>query len=355
MEITQLQMTFTSACAQASSVKALDEVRVDFLGKKGLLTEAMKALGAMNPEERKAYGQKLNTLRATIEADLSAQKEKFQERELSQRLVTEAVDITLPVDGAHEGKLHPFSQGMHEALHIFSGMGFEVVEGPDIETDYNNFTALNIPESHPARQMQDTFYLNGCDEKGLPLVLRTQTSPVQIRTMTGKAPPFKIVVPGRTYRSDSDATHTPNFHQIEGLYVDKGIHMGHLKATLYDFFRHFFAVENLTIRFRPSYFPFTEPSAEMDVNCTRDKGIVRLGVGTDWLEVLGCGMVHPHVLRQCGVDPDEYQGFAFGMGVERITMLKYGMSDLRAFFDGDSRWSDHYGFSASRSFHWAKW
>lgn len=355
MDAAHIRKKFEAELAVTNSLDALEDLRVSFLGKKGFMTEAMKELGAMSPDERKTAGQELNKLRAEIEEALQKNRKTFQAQEMERRLASETVDITLPANEPIKGKLHPFSQGIHEALSIFSKMGFEVVEGPDIETDYHNFSALNIPDSHPARQMQDTFYLNGTDDTGMPLVLRTQTSPVQIRTMTKGKPPFKIVVPGRTYRSDSDATHTPNFHQIEGLYIDKNINMGHLKATLYEFFRQFFDTENLKIRFRPSYFPFTEPSAEMDVNCTRDKDIMRLGVGDDWMEVLGCGMVHPNVLKQCGVNPDEYQGFAFGMGVERITMLKYGMSDLRAFFEGDARWSDHYGFSSAQAFHFVKW
>lgn len=355
MEVVHIRKQFHAELSAVASLGDLDVLRVSFLGKKGHVTGAMKILGSLCPDERRTYGQELNVLRQEIETSLQIQRDSLQEKALAQRLSQEAVDVTLPVKESAKGRLHPFSQGMHETISIFSQMGFQVVEGPEIETDYNNFSALNMPESHPARQMQDTFYLNGLDDSGLPLVLRTQTSPVQIRTMTKGKPPFKIVVPGRTYRSDSDATHTPNFHQIEGLYIDKGIHMGHLKATLYAFFRQFFQTENLKVRFRPSYFPFTEPSAEMDVNCTRDKESMRLGEGNDWMEVLGCGMVHPHVLTQCGVDPEEYQGFAFGMGIERITMLKYGISDLRGFFEGDARWSDHYGVSSAQAFHFVKW
>ncbi len=355
MEVLHIRKQFQTELAAVCSLQDLDALRVSFLGKKGHVTGAMKLLGSMSPDERRTHGQELNTVRQEIEAALASHRDSLQADALAQRLSQEKVDVTLPTQDIPQGRLHPFSQGMHETISIFNQMGFDVVEGPEIETDYNNFSALNMPESHPARQMQDTFYLNGLDESGLPLVLRTQTSPVQIRTMTKGEPPFKIVVPGRTYRSDSDATHTPNFHQIEGLYIDKGIHMGHLKATLYEFFRQFFQTENLKVRFRPSYFPFTEPSAEMDVNCTRDKDIMRLGEGDDWMEVLGCGMVHPNVLEQCGVDPEEYQGFAFGMGIERITMLKYGISDLRSFYEGDARWSDHYGVSSAHAFHFVKW
>ncbi|MEE8499888.1 MAG: phenylalanine--tRNA ligase subunit alpha, partial [Kiloniellales bacterium] len=292
---------------------------------------------------RKAAGQALNRLKAGVAEALEARRAELAEAELEARLAEERIDVTLPVRPDRLGRIHPISQTMEELVAIFGEMGFTVAEGPDIEDDFHNFTALNIPPEHPARQEHDTFYLPALAGGGR-MVLRTHTSPVQIRTMQRTQPPIRIIVPGRTFRADSDATHAPMFHQVEGLVVDQTAHMGHLKGTLIEFCRAFFGVADLPVRFRPSYFPFTEPSAEVDIGCTRAGGQLKIGHGEDWLEILGCGMVHPKVLDNCGIDPTRYQGFAFGMGIERIAMLKYGIPDLRSFFDSDLRWLRHYGF-----------
>lgn len=326
----------------ADSVQTLEDLRVAVLGKKGRITDMMKGLGQMAPEERKAAGQALNALKGEVADALEAKKTALGDAELDQRLMTEKIDVTLSPAPETKGTIHPISQTIDEITAIFGEMGFTVAEGPDIEDDWHNFTALNIPLDHPARQEHDTFYLPG--EAGERKVLRTHTSPVQIRTMTDGEPPIRIIVPGRTYRSDYDATHSPMFHQVEGLVIDKTSHMGHLKGCLIEFCRAFFEVDDLPVRFRPSYFPFTEPSAEVDIGCTREGGEFRIGHGDDWLEILGSGMVNPNVLSNCGIDPNEYQGFAFGMGVERVAMLKYGIPDLRTFFESDLRWLRHYGF-----------
>jgi phenylalanyl-tRNA synthetase alpha chain len=329
----------------AATLEALEAARIDALGKKGRLTALMKELGALAPDERKARAQGLNALKDRVQAALDARRTVLEAAALEARLKAETVDVTLPVRPRAEGRIHPVSQVIDEITEIFAAMGFAVAEGPDIEDDFHNFTALNIPPDHPARQMHDTFYL---PEKadGSRLLLRTHTSPVQIRTMRSAAPPHRIVVPGRTYRFDSDQTHTPMFHQIEGLVIDRigAAHMGHLKGVLAEFCKAFFEVDSVTMRFRPSYFPFTEPSAEVDIRCSRKGGEIRIGEGDDWLEILGCGMVNEAVLRHCGLDPAEWQGFAWGMGIDRIAMLKYGAPDLRAFFDADLRWLRHYGF-----------
>ena len=326
----------------ADTVKALEDIRVAVLGKKGRITDMMKGLGQMEPDERKAAGQALNALKGEVADALEAKKTSLADAELDQRLMTEKIDVTLSPVPEGKGTIHPISQTIDEITSIFGEMGFTVAEGPDIEDDWHNFTALNIPLDHPARQEHDTFYLPG--EDGERKVLRTHTSPVQIRTMTDGEPPIRIIVPGRTYRSDYDATHSPMFHQVEGLVIDKTSHMGHLKGCLIEFCRAFFEVDDLPVRFRPSYFPFTEPSAEVDIGCTREGGEFRIGHGDDWLEILGSGMINPNVLSNCGIDPNEYQGFAFGMGVERVAMLKYGIPDLRTFFESDLRWLRHYGF-----------
>ena len=326
----------------ADSVDALEDIRVSVLGKKGRITDMMKGLGQMDPDARKAAGQALNALKDEIAGALETKKTQLADADLDRRLMTEKIDVTLPPAPEVQGTIHPISQTIDEITEIFGEMGFTVAEGPDIEDDWHNFTARNIPADHPARQEHDTFYLPG--EHGERKVLRTHTSPVQIRTMTAEKPPIRIIVPGRTYRSDYDATHSPMFHQVEGLVIDKTSHMGHLKGCLIEFCRAFFEVDDLPVRFRPSYFPFTEPSAEVDIGCTRDGGEFRIGHGGDWLEILGSGMVNPNVLSNCGIDPAEYQGFAFGMGVERLAMLKYGIPDLRTFFDSDLRWLRHYGF-----------
>lgn len=329
--------------ASASNLEALEAVRVKALGKKGALTEEMKKLGGMAPEERKAFGAKINEIKASLEAALAERKAVLENSAIDARLASEKIDITLACRPETEGRIHPISQTIDEVTAIFAEMGFAVAEGPDIEDDFHNFTALNFPPDHPARQMHDTFFF-GEHAPGERLLLRTHTSPVQVRTMLKQKPPIRVIIPGRTFRCDSDMTHTPMFHQVEGLLIDESTHFGHLKGCLIDFVRAFFEVDDVPVRFRPSFFPFTEPSAEVDIGCSREGGELRIGRGAGWLEILGCGMVHPNVLRNCGVDPDKYQGFAFGMGVERLAMLKYGIPDLRTFFEGDVRWLRHYGF-----------
>ena len=342
-ELEQLQTDLLAQVEQAASLADLDAVRVSVLGKKGLITEKMKTLGSMAPEERKAAGQQFNTIKNAVSEAIEAKKEALEESEINARLAQEAVDITLPVRPEHQGRVHPLYQTYDEVIAIFGQMGFELAEGPDIEDDFHNFTALNTPKDHPARQMQDTFYLQG-EENGERFIVRTQTSAVQIRTMEVQKPPIRIIVPGRTYRCDYDATHTPMFHQVEGLIVDKTTNMAHLKGCLSEFVKTFFELDDVPVRFRPSFFPFTEPSAEMDIGCSRANGEMKIGAGNDWLEILGCGMVHPNVLKACGIDPDEYQGFAFGMGLDRLAMLKYAIPDLRQYFESDLRWIRHYGF-----------
>ncbi|GJD30313.1 Phenylalanine--tRNA ligase alpha subunit [Methylobacterium adhaesivum] len=344
-DLDTLEGDLLAQVAAASDEAALDGVRVAALGKKGSVSELLKTLGAMTPDERKVRGPLINGLRDRVQGALGARREALAEAALSARLSAERIDVTLPVREAPEvrGRIHPISQVMDEIAAIFAAMGFSVAEGPDIETDDYNFTALNFPPGHPAREMHDTFFL-APDRNGQRKVLRTHTSPVQIRTMRSKAPPIRVICPGRTYRHDSDQTHTPMFHQVEGLVIDKTANIANLKWVLEEFCRTFFEVEAVKMRFRPSFFPFTEPSAEVDIQCSRKGGEIRFGEGTDWLEILGCGMVHPNVLRNCGLDPDSVQGFAFGMGIDRIAMLKYGMPDLRPFFEADARWLDHYGF-----------
>jgi phenylalanyl-tRNA synthetase alpha chain len=332
----------------ATSSDELEQVRVGALGRSGSITTALKTIGTLPVEERKAAGAGLNAMRSEIEAALTARKTALEQACVGAWLPAERLDLTLPNrpgnDPAAEGRIHPVSQVMEEIAQIFADMGFTVAEGPDIEDDFHNFTALNIPPEHPARQMHDTFYFAPQKEGEAPKLLRTHTSPVQIRTMRAGPPPYRVVIPGRTFRSDSDLTHTPMFHQIEGLVIDRDIHMGHLKGVLEDFCKAFFEVERVRMRFRPSHFPFTEPSAEVDIGCSRQGGELRIGEGEDWLEILGCGMVHPKVLQYCNVDPEQWQGFAWGMGIDRIAMLKYGAPDLRAFFESDLRWLRHYGF-----------
>ena len=331
------------AVAAADGLDTLEEIRVSALGRKGKITEMMKGLGALDPDQRREAGQALNLLKDEVANAIDAAKTTIGDAALDARLLAERIDVSLPPRPMSKGSIHPITQTIDELTAIFCEMGFTVAEGPHIESDFYNFSALNIPPEHPARQEQDTFYLPP-DESGTPRVLRTHTSPVQIRTMEKQTPPIRIIVPGRTFRSDHDATHSPMFHQVEGLVIDKTSHMGHLKGCLIDFCRTFFGVDDLPVRFRPSYFPFTEPSAEVDIGCTRAGGEFRIGKGDDWLEILGSGMVHPRVLENCGIDPNEYQGFAFGMGIERIAMLKYGIPDLRPFYDSDIRWMRHYGF-----------
>jgi phenylalanyl-tRNA synthetase alpha chain len=357
-DIATLKDELLGAIDGAANQAELEAARVAALGKKGRVTLLMKGLGGMSNEERQVAGPAFNALKVDIAAAIEARKSALEAAELEARLITERLDVTLTPRPEAAGAIHPVSQVIDEITAIFGDMGFQVAEGPDIEDDFHNFTALNIPPEHPARQMHDTFYLETPkkgpygeeleeEEGGIqPMMLRTHTSPVQIRTMTAEPPPHRIIIPGRTFRSDSDMTHTPMFHQVEGLVIDRDIHMGHLKGCLEEFARAFFEIDNLKLRFRPSHFPFTEPSAEVDIGCDRSGGKMVIGEGDDWLEILGSGMVHPNVLRHCGLDPDEWQGFAFGMGIDRIAMLKYGIPDLRAFFDSDLRWLRHYGFSA---------
>jgi phenylalanyl-tRNA synthetase alpha chain len=307
----------------------------------------MKTLGGMSPEERKTAGAELNVLKDEIAALIEKQASQLKAQEMDARLAAETLDVTLTTRPERKGSIHPISQAIDEMVSIFADMGFSIAEGPDLEDDFHNFTALNFPLGHPAREMHDTFYLPNDERQegeAQKKLLRTHTSTVQIRHMLKNKPPIKIICFGRVYRSDYDMTHTPVFHQMEGLVIDKSTHMGHLKGCLMDFVRSYFEIDDLPARFRPSFFPFTEPSAEMDIGCTRKEGGLQVGEGDSWLEVLGCGMVHPNVIRNCGLDPEEYQGFAFGMGIERLAMLKYGIPDLRTFFEADTRWLSHYGF-----------
>ena len=340
MTIETLQSELLAAIATAETLDALEAVRISALGKAGSVSALLKTLGQMSPEQRQVEGPRINGLREAVSAALADHKAALEAAALDAKLATERFDMTLPAPETPRGSVHPVSQVLDELSEIFADMGFAVASGPEIEDDWHNFTALNIPESHPARAMHDTFYFP--DGK----LLRTHTSPVQIRTMTSQVPPIRIIAPGRVYRSDSDATHTPMFHQIEGLVIDKGIHLGHLKWTLETFLRAFFERDDVTLRLRPSYFPFTEPSVEVDVGYTLINGKRVIGGSEGWMEVLGSGMVHRRVIEACGLDPDVWQGFAFGTGIDRLAMLKYGMDDLRPFFDGDLRWLRHYGFGA---------
>ena len=357
-DLSELQADLAARIAAAADVVALEAIRVEALGKTGSISELLKTLGRLTPDERRVEGPKINGLRDAVAATIAERKTALETAELDTRLAGERVDLSLPPPPERRGRVHPTMQVMDEMIAVFADMGFALAEGPDIEDDFHNFTALNFPPKHPAREMHDTFWLPE-DETGQRKLLRTHTSPVQIRAMqqgqnhklpgwiaSSQTPPIRIIVPGRTYRSDSDATHTPMFHQIEGLVIDRAIHMGHLKWTLDTFISRFFETPVVETRFRPHHFPFTEPSAEMDVKCDRSGKDVKIGQGEDWMEIVGCGMVHPNVLTNCGLDPDEWQGFAFGFGVDRLGMLKYGMPDLRDMFAGDVRWLDHFGFSA---------
>ncbi|WP_397591480.1 phenylalanine--tRNA ligase subunit alpha [Sphingorhabdus sp.] len=346
-DIETLQTELMAAIDSADTLEAIEAVRVSALGKQGSVSALLKTMGGMSPEERQTQGPIINGLRESITSALATKKAELETAELNRRLSTERIDMTLPAPDIPRGTIHPVSQVMDELAEIFADMGFAVAEGPEIEDDWHNFTALNIPETHPARAMHDTFYFpDDMARDGQKMVLRTHTSPVQIRTMTSQEPPIRIIAPGRVYRSDSDATHTPMFHQIEGLVIDKGIHLGHLKWTLETFLKAYFEREDVVLRLRPSYFPFTEPSVEVDVGYSVINGKRVIGGSEGWMEVLGSGMVHRKVIEACGLDPDVWQGFAFGTGVDRLAMLKYGMDDLRAFFDGDNRWLQHYGFNA---------
>ncbi|WP_339766082.1 phenylalanine--tRNA ligase subunit alpha [uncultured Hoeflea sp.] len=335
----QLVQDGLAAVDKADSLQALDQIRVEYLGKKGVITRQAKALGKLSAEERPAAGQKINEAKGQVEHAINARRGDLERVAIEQKLASESIDVTLPGRGQELGGLHPVTRTLQRIEQFFSRAGYTVEQGPEIEDDYHNFEALNIPGHHPARAMHDTFYFNP------GTLLRTHTSPVQIRTMEAQKPPIRIVIPGKTYRQDSDATHSPMFHQLEGLVIDKTANVGHLRWVLEEFCKAFFEVDNVTMRFRPSFFPFTEPSFEVDIQCDRTSGpIVKFGEGTDWMEILGCGMVHPNVLRAGGLDPDEYQGFAWGMGIDRIATLKYGMPDLRDYFDADVRWINHYGF-----------
>jgi phenylalanyl-tRNA synthetase alpha chain len=349
-EAEKLNNEIIAAIDAAQDMRALEDVRVAALGKKGSVSALLKTLGGMSSEERQVNGPLFNALRDKLTDAIQAKKATLEAAALNARLAEETLDMTLPIapDPQFQGRIHPVSQAMEEINAIFADMGFDVAEGPDIESQFYNFTALNIPDAHPARQMHDTFYMEA-EEDGEALLLRTHTSPVQVRTMQDgqkdkSGPPFRFIAPGRTYRCDSDQTHTPMFHQVEGLVVDETTHMGHLKHTLEAFLAAFFEVENIAIRFRPSYFPFTEPSMEIDMQCYRDGNKLVVGEGNDWMEIGGSGMVNPHVLRHAGIDAEKYQGFAFGMGIDRLAMLKYGAPDLRSFFEADLRWLKHYGF-----------
>ena len=343
--------TMLDRIAAAENLGDLEAVRVAALGKSGSITALLKSLGSMDAARRASEAPKIHALREQVTSAIADRKAALETAELERKLATERIDLSLPAPESVSGTVHPVSQVMDELAEIFADLGFSVAEGPEIETQWYNFTALNMPENHPARAMQDTFYLEPRTRGEEPYVLRTHTSPVQIRAGESQGAPIYVIAPGRVYRSDSDATHTPMFHQVEGLVIDRGIHMGHLKWTLETFLKAYFERDDIVLRLRPSYFPFTEPSAEVDVGYKQEKGRRIVGGNGDdeghaWMELLGSGMVNRRVIANCGLDPDEWQGFAFGVGVDRLAMLKYGMDDLRAFFDGDLRWLAHYGFGA---------
>ncbi|TCT08815.1 phenylalanyl-tRNA synthetase alpha subunit [Tepidamorphus gemmatus] len=346
-DIARLESEILRQVAGAVDEAALEAVRIAALGRKGSVSELLKRLGSMSPDERRVMGPAINGLKDRVGEAIAVRRAALKAAELERRLKTERVDVTLPVreSALEAGRIHPVSQVMDELTAIFADMGFSIAEGPHIEDDFHNFTALNIPADHPARQEMDTFYFPEAPD-GSRMLLRTHTSPVQIRTMMSQQPPIRIIVPGRVYRCDYDQTHTPMFHQVEGLVIDESAHLGHLKWVLEEFCKAFFEIDDVKMRFRASHFPFTEPSMEVDINCDRSGKELKIGEGSDWLEILGCGMVHPNVLRHCGLDPARFQGFAWGMGIDRIAMLKYGLPDLRAFFSADLRWLKHYGFAA---------
>jgi len=343
-KIEDILKSFSKELANIKTLVQLNELKPKYLGKKGEINALMQEIKNLKNDEKKEFGAKVNNLKVEIESQLNTKKGEFELNEINKKLNLEKIDITLPTRKTSEGTIHPLSKVAREIEEIFSQMGFSVVTGPEIEDDWHNFTGLNMPENHPSRQMQDTFYLPD-NEEGSKIVLRTQTSSVQIRHMESTPPPHKIITIGKTFRSESDSTHTPMFHQFEGLYIDKGINMGHLKSCLLEFIQKFFELDEVPpVKFRPSYFPFTEPSAEIDVRCHKGKNILKVGEGNDWMEILGCGMVHPNVIKNIGLNPEEYQGFAFGTGLERIAMLKYGIRDMRMMFDCDIRFLKHYGF-----------
>ena len=345
MSLDTLEQDILAQVDAATDEAALEAVRVAALGKKGTISERMKTLGAMSPEERREAGQALNVLKDKVADAIGARKTVLQESALEARLASEKIDVTLPIRPQPQGTVHPVSQVWEEVVQIFGDLGFSVAEGPHIEDDFHNFDALNIPPEHPARQEHDTFFFNE-KEDGSRMLLRTHTSPVQIRTMLSSKPPIRIIAPGRTFRCDSDMTHTPMFNQVEGLIIDETSHLGHLKWILAEFCKAFFEVDDVKMRFRASHFPFTEPSMEVDIQYSREGNQIKIGSGDKWLEILGSGVVHPNVIRAGGMDPDKVQGWAFGVGLDRIAMLKYGIPDLRAFFEADLRWLRHYGFKA---------
>ncbi len=339
-EIKKIKEQYLSKLNEFLDQNKLNEIKTELFGKNGIISTKFKQLGLITEEKRKDYATELNLLKNELQELISKKTEEIQNQEINKKLKDDNIDVTLPGRTYFAGKIHPVSQVIDEVTSIFSEIGFSVEEGPDVESEYYNFSALNTPENHPARDMHDTFYLDYSKD----LLLRTHTSPVQIRTMLKGKPPFKIIAPGRTYRHDSDQTHSPMFHQLEGLHIDKNINMGHLKGCLYYFVKKFFEVDKVKIRFRPSHFPFTEPSAEVDIGYKIQDGKIKIGEGNKWLEILGCGMVHPNVLKNAKVNPKQYQGYAFGVGIDRLAMLKYGINDLRAFFESDIRWLEFYGF-----------
>ena len=339
-DLKKIKEEFLSKLKKKLNFSEINQIKSDLFGKNGLVSSQFKKIGTLAESERKKFASDLNIIKDELQSLINSKMDEIQSAEINEKLEKEKIDITLPERPFVKGKIHPVSQTIDEISSIFSEIGFSVEEGPDVENEYNNFTALNTPDNHPARDMHDTFYLDEKKEK----LLRTHTSPVQIRTMLKSKPPFKIIAPGRTYRSDSDQTHSPMFHQVEGLYIDKDINMGHLKGCLNYFIKEFFEVDKIKMRFRPSHFPFTEPSAEVDIGYKIKDGRIIIGEGDKWLEILGCGMVHPNVLKNVKVNPSKFQGYAFGIGIDRLAMLKYGINDLRSFFDCDYRWLNHYGF-----------
>ena len=339
-DIKKIKDEYVGKLKEDLNLDGVNQIKTDLFGKNGTISNEFKKLGSVNVEERKKFASDLNSIKDELQNAISKKIQDIETKEINLKLQNEKVDITLPERSFNRGKIHPVSQVIDEISSIFSEIGFNVEEGPDVESEYNNFTALNTPDNHPARDMHDTFYL----DNNKKFLLRTHTSPVQVRTMLKGKPPFKIIAPGRTYRSDSDHTHAPMFHQVEGLHIDKNINMGHLKGCLNYFIKEFFEVEKIKMRFRPSHFPFTEPSAEVDIGYEIKDGKILIGEGDKWLEILGCGMVHPNVLKNVKVNPIKYQGYAFGMGIDRLAMLKYGINDLRAFFETDYRWLNHFGF-----------
>ena len=339
----ELETEIKKASDKFTDIESINEFRIKFLGKKGIISLEMKELASLSGDERKQHAEKLNKIKDTVLEIIASKTEELNSEELEKKLNSETLDITLSTSKSY-GTIHPISQVIEEVITIFGDLDFFVAEGPEVETDYNNFTALNTSEHHPARQMHDTFYVE-TETDGMPNVLRTHTSPVQIRSMLKQKPPIRLIAPGKTFRCDNDQTHSPMFHQVEGLVIDQESNMSHLKGCLEIFLKTFFETDKLNMRFRPSHFPFTEPSAEVDIGYTKKGNQIIIGEGEDWLEILGCGMVHPNVLENVNINSNEYQGYAFGMGIERLAMLKYGISDLRTFFDSDLRWNKHYGFS----------